>query len=197
VSSKIDLAELDAALRRCGSTWNAAQSHGLICSRLAIQGGNALEPWLNQVLENTDTQDSLRRECTEMLQALHDISWRQLAERSSDFQLLMPDDSESVAVRTEALAQWCEGFLHGLVVRVEGDSLKARLAAEPLRDIIKDVLEISRAEVGDDDDESNEIAYAELLEYLRVAVQLVYEELAECRQPRAPLATSRSSHHVH
>ncbi len=44
------------------------------------------------------------------------------------------------------------------------------------------MLQITRAEVDDDtDDETNEAAYVELVEYLRVAAQLAYEELAEIR----------------
>ena len=44
------------------------------------------------------------------------------------------------------------------------------------------MLEITRATVEDDsDDASNEEAYVELVEYLRVAAQLTYEELAEFR----------------
>jgi uncharacterized protein YgfB (UPF0149 family) len=61
-------------------------------------------------------------------------------------------------------------------------ALKKRLAAEPLADIIKDMLQITRAVIDEDDDEeSNEESYVEIVEYLRVAAQLVYEELAELR----------------
>ena len=56
--------------------------------------------------------------------------------------------------------------------------------ADPLSDIIKDLLEISRASVGDEaDEQGTENAFADLVEYLRVAAQLTYEELAEFRQP--------------
>jgi uncharacterized protein YgfB (UPF0149 family) len=63
--------------------------------------------------------------------------------------------------------------------------LKKTLAAEPLSDIIKDMLEMTRASADDDDEsEGNEEALTELIEYLRVAAQLVYEELAELRRPQ-------------
>lgn len=198
LTREIDQSELDQALKRCGSSWTASQAHGLICSRLALLGANALAPWLDQVMENTDAQDALRGECLESLRSLHDDTWQRLAERGSEFQLLLPDDSTSTVTRTEALAQWCEGYLHGLVVRTEGEKLKARLAAEPLSDIIRDMLEITRAEADPDaDDESNEAALVELLEYLRVAAQLVYEELAEFRRPATSLAGEDSSGRVH
>lgn len=170
----------------------------MLCSRLALQGANALGPWLDQVMENTDSQDALRGESIEQLRNLYDETSRQLAERGSEFQLLLPDDSASTVTRTEALAQWCEGYLHGLVIRAEGDALKARLATEPLSDIIRDMLEITRAEADPDaDGETNEVALVELLEYLRIAAQLVYEELAEFRRPAASLPGNPSADRVH
>jgi len=176
--------ELDAALKRCGATWDAGQAHGLLCSRLAILGTDAGIGWLDQVLEGSNPDDALRRECESMLDALYAYTHRQLADRQSEFEPLLPDDSDSTIVRADAIARWCEGFLHGLVSGSPDERLKERLASDPLSDIIKDMLQITRATVDEDlDDETNESAYIELVEYLRVAVQLTYEELAEFRSP--------------
>jgi uncharacterized protein YgfB (UPF0149 family) len=44
------------------------------------------------------------------------------------------------------------------------------------------MLQLTRAAVEDEsDEETNEAAYAEIVEYVRVAAQLTYEELAEFR----------------
>jgi yecA family protein len=183
MSLGIDHDVLDDALKGCGATWDAAQTHGLLSGRLSIAGADAGFDWLSQVLEGTDDADALRAECETMLSALFESTFRQLSERQSAFEPLLPDDQDSASVRTDALARWCEGFLHGLVSSEHGDVLKERLAAEPLADIIKDMLQITRAVVDDDgDDESDEEAYAELVEYLRVATQLAYEELADLRR---------------
>ena len=180
----IDHNELDAALRRCGSTWNAGQTHGLLCSRLALAGAEGASRWLAQVLADTDPENTLCTECQAMLEALCTSTWQQLSERQSDFMLLLPDDDDSAQVRTEAMGQWCEGFLHGLVSEAHGDELRERLASDPLSDIIKDLLEITRASVGEEaDEQATDNAFAELVEYLRVAAQLTYEELAEFREP--------------
>ncbi len=184
VELTIDHNELDAALRRCGSTWNAGQTHGLLCSRLALAGAEGASRWLAQVLADTDPENTLCTECQAMLEALCTSTWQQLSERQSDFMLLLPDDDDSAQVRTEAMGQWCEGFLHGLVSEAHGDELRERLASDPLSDIIKDLLEITRASVGEETDEqATDNAFAELVEYLRVAAQLTYEELAEFREP--------------
>ena len=175
--------ELDEALRRCGSSWNAGQTHGLLCGRLSVSGADGAQSWFEQVLSETDPNNALRAECESMLDALCANTWRQLVERQSEFELLLPDEDDSAASRAEAMGQWCEGFLHGLVSEKHSDSLKERLAADPLADIIKDMLQITRAMASDEDAEDEENAYTELVEYLRVAAQLAYEELADFRAP--------------
>ena len=182
--SDIDHDTLNDALSRCGATWDAAQAHGLLSSRLAIIGLEGGLDWLHQVLEGSDPANALRSECEDLLNTLFQMTYLQLSERLSDFAPLLPDDRDNAINRAMAMGHWCEGFLHGLVSADHGDALKERLAADPLADIIKDMLQITRAIVDEEsDDETNEVAYVELVEYLRVAAQLTYEELAEFRQP--------------
>ena len=189
----IDHSQLDDALKRCGSSWNAGQAHGLLCGRLAVAGADGATRWFAQVLEETDPNNALRAECESMLDALCAITWRQLVERQSEFELLLPDDSETTGSRTEAMAQWCEGFLHGLVSEKHSERLKERLAAEPLADIVRDMLQITRAASDEEaDKEGEESAYAELVEYLRVAAQLAYEELEEFRTPEEDVLPDES-----
>jgi len=134
--------------------------------------------------DGTQAGDPTRNECEVLLSALFETTYRQLSERQSEFEPLLPDDGDSTAIRVAALAHWCEGFLHGLVSSQHGEALKERLSAEPLSDIIKDMLQITRACVEDEiDSQTDEESYAELVEYLRVAAQLTYEELVEFRQP--------------
>jgi hypothetical protein len=117
-----------------------------------------------------------------MMAAVSTNTLRDLAERQSQFMPLLPDDSFATTLRTEALGNWCEGFLHGLVSGEHSTDVRSRIAAEPLSDIIRDLLEITRAAVDENEDrESNEEAYVELVEYIRVAAQLAYEELTEFR----------------
>ena len=176
--------ELDAALKQCGASWDAGQAHGLLCSRLAVRGGDAGIDWLEQVLEGSNPDNTLRRECESMLDTLYMSTHRQLTERMFDFKPLLPDDFDSTIVRADAIARWCEGFLHGLVSGSPDDNLKEWLSSEPLSEIINDMLQLTRASADQEaDDETNDSAYTELVEYLRVAAQLTYEELAEFRSP--------------
>lgn len=191
--NSIDHKSLDAALRRCGAGWNAAQAHGLLCGLLAVLGTDGAVRWLERVLAQADADDALRTECAGMLESLFQVTWRQLAERQSEFELLLPGDAADTEVRAAAIGGWAEGFLHGLVSEKTSAELKQRLSEEPMSTLIRDLLEISRASVGEDDDEeTNEQAYAELVEYVRVAAQLAYEELADLRTARNEVAAAVS-----
>ncbi len=186
MDEKVEYDMLEESLKRCGSNWDAAQMHGLLTGRLAIAGAPAGPEWMLQVLEGVEEGNALRTECQKHLDTLYQSTFWQLSERLSEFEPLLPDDDDDVGMRTGALARWCEGFLHGLVSAKHGDALRDRLAAEPLSDIIKDMLQITRAGLDEEsDEEENESAYVELVEYLRVAAQLCYEELADIRNPKS------------
>lgn len=170
------------ALARAGSSWSASQAHGLLCGRISAAGAAGATEWLGIILEKAGGADAPDREKTQDLSDLAAETYRQLAERQSNFAPLLPGDGESMSVVTSGMAEWCEGFLHGLVLEAQSQALKDKLAAEPISDIIKDLLEITRADVGEDDDEdANEEALTELVEYLRVTTQLIYEELSDLR----------------
>jgi len=182
VKSGVDHDLLNQALRSCGASWTAAQAHGLLSSRLAVAGARGVSGSLGQVLDNSSETDTLRKECEDMLSALWQFTHMVFSERMSAFEPLLPDENDNAESRTAAVAQWCEGYLHGLVSGEHDAAFRKRLGAEPIADIIKDMLQITRATVDANDDEAtNEEAFVEIVAYLRIAAQLIYEELAELR----------------
>lgn len=174
---------LEEQLRRCGSNWDAAQTHGLLTGRLAVAGTAAAAEWLEQILEDVDMKSDAAIECRNSLQSIYRKTFGELSERLSEYVPLLPADSQAIAIRIGAVAHWSEGFLHGLVSRRHSEVLKKRLGEPPLADIIKDILQVTRADVDYEiDDEDNETAFVEIVEYLRVVAQLSYEELTDIRK---------------
>ena len=92
---------------------------------------------------------------------------------------------EPLERRTEALCLWCNGFLYGLGTAGHADP--TRLPGDA-GEIIRDFNQIMQAGVDESEgSEANESAYAELVEFVRVGVQIVYEQLAIQReQPSEP-----------
>ena len=182
MTTEIDHAQLHDALRRAGSTWDAAQVHGLLSAQLAVAGRAAGPGCIAQVLEGIDSANALGKECEALLLQLLQSTHRDLSERLSQFMPLLPDDSDSRAARAEGIAHWSEGYLHGLVSSQHAEPVRKQLAAEPIAGIIKDLLAMTQATVDDGADrEEDEEAYTEIVEYLRTAAQVVYEELALLR----------------
>ena len=193
MNAPIDYDELEESLRNCGSGWNAGQAHGMLCGQLAVMGAEGGTSWLELLLQGANVADAGQNECVALLDQLYSTTHRQLAERLSEFAPLLPADHASTAAKTGAMAQWCEGFLHGLVATAGNDAIKKKLAAEPLSEVIKDLLQFTRATVDESvEDDSEEQAFEELHEYIRVAAQLVYEELDDIRNP-APEPTANGA----
>src|SRR3989344_5197193 len=74
-----------------------SQVHGLICGMIC---GN---PANNTAWEELITGKKESDKAHEVLQALYDMSAKQLDEFLFEFQLLLPPDSESLPARAEAL----------------------------------------------------------------------------------------------
>ena len=92
--------------------------------------------------------------------------------------LLPPDDAGSPS----ASRRWAPGRR----VSCTGSARRARFRAARCRptstEVLSDFAEVSRAgAVGSESAEVEETALAELVEYVRVGVQLIYDELADLR----------------
>ena len=102
-----------------------------------------------------------------------------LVGNDADFEPLLPDDESPLALRADALSQWCQGFLYGLGSGTTSDPGKVSVEAG---EIIRDFTEITHVGVdADEENEENEVAFAEVVEFVRVGVQLLFAELAPAR----------------
>tara|TARA_B100001179_G_scaffold120357_1_gene86032 strand:- start:314 stop:763 length:450 start_codon:yes stop_codon:yes gene_type:complete len=120
-------------------------------------------------------------------------TWQQLEGRQSEFELFLPGDDRGLLTRAKAIGSWCDSYLHGLISSVTTEKLKKAINREPTSILIKDLLEMTKATIGEeDDDETNERSYAELVEYTRIAVQLIFEELDESRNNYEERMTTKS-----
>ena len=144
-------------------------------------GGQAT--WLAETLADSPANETVARQTGQLLDALAASTRAALEGAELTFQPLLPDDSESLVERVDSLAQWCQGFNHGLLVAARIGDAEAELGSGNTAEIVRDFGEMAQVSVGDEEaDAEGEAAYAELVEYVRVSVQLVYEELSEVRQ---------------
>ena len=169
-----DYDQVNDALQGVPCEFDAAEFHGQLCGLLCTCDRLQLHDWLMVSLPESDPA-SLSPASHELFQVLLDHGQAALSSEDFGFQLLLPDDTAGLAARLEALANWCQGFLFG--ISHAGVTDIQALPGE-LPEIVEDFLNISRAEDFElENEEEDEAAYMELVEYVRVGVQLFREEL--------------------
>jgi uncharacterized protein YgfB (UPF0149 family) len=178
--------KLRDSLLNVGAVLSLAELHGGICGALCASGPQAARTWLDEGL----SMDSATDEAFELRTALHDLiptTDAMLAGNEMEFEPLLPSDSAPLEEQVSALASWCQGFLGGLgfaAPDLDARGKRKDAAGSQVAEICADFVEIGRAGLTDEEADAADqagFALAELREYVRVGVQLVYEELAERR----------------
>jgi yecA family protein len=162
---------LNKSLTLVGALMSIAEAHGILCGLLCSSDFDN-DKWLKHVLGETSVQDGLASECEQQLLLLKNYTIKQLNSPNFEFMPLVPDEDEPMLERTQALGAWCEGFLFGLglagVEKFVGDE----------KEFINDLISISRIDV-DKDNNENEEHYMQIIEYIKIGVISLYEELIQ------------------
>ena len=179
--SDIRFKDFEDVLATAGSLADAAEAHGSLCGALCSMSPYRMQDWINEILPDGA---ALSDESAAMLERVFTATAASFGEQGMEFEPLLPDDEQPLNGRANALALWCTGFLYGLGT---GHISDLEALNGDVGEIVRDFTEISRA-TGDDAeaDESNEQAYAELVEFIRVAAQVVFEELLPLRRQVYP-----------
>lgn len=181
-----DYSEIQRALSEAHALAEAAEAHGTLAGSLCAAVGYRFEDWLSEILPEGEAGPL----ATEALRALYERTAGALGAQAMEFAPLLPEDEESLDARASALGQWCQGFLYGLGASPLND---ATGLPGDVGEIVRDLTEITHVGVDvEESAESNESAYAELVEFVRVGVQLVFDELEPLRA--APPAADGSLH---
>jgi len=172
----VSFSEIQRVLSDERSMTDAAEAHGTLAGALCTASTYRFEDWLQELLPDGRAQPL----STGALRGLYFVTTETLAGAEMSFEPLLPEDTQPLDERASALSQWCVGFLYGL-----GSGAIQDLSSLPgeVGEVVRDFDELTRVGVGTgESEEENESAYAELVEFVRVGVQLVFEELASVRE---------------
>ena len=89
--------------------------------------------------------------------------------------MLLPGSEASLAARSEALFEWCRGFLGGFGLSAGTAKLSSE-GDEALADLAR--LAAAQADADSEGDEGEEDALTEIEEFVRVAVLLLHGDAA-------------------
>jgi yecA family protein len=188
MSETLEYEALAERLARAGAETSVADAHGMLCGMLCGAPGEIDTPaWVQEIFDRSpDQADLLMREALTQLAWLLKQTREQLVDPELGFQPLLPADDQSLLRRIEALGDWCRGFLTGF--GLSGGTEKDTLP-EDVNELLSDFAEITKVSAEPGDEEADEASLAEITEYVRVGVLLVYEELHPTQTAPAPSPT--------
>ena len=179
--------EFERVLRGARALQDPPEAHGILAGALCSSRDYGLMEWLREILPDDSPDDAALQ--NSVLQTIYGEMVRTLVGNDADFEPLLPDDDSPLAERADALSQWCQGFLYGLG---SGTTVDPGNVSTEAGEIIRDLTEITHVGVdADEQTEENEVAFAEVVEFVRVGVQMLFVEFASARgQEPAPGAAS-------
>jgi uncharacterized protein len=175
---KLSLAydDIQDVANSCDSSISAAETHGVLTGMLCVTGNIDTEVWLDAVFG--DTVEELSDRERGVLLDLNQQTRQSLSEPDFSFEMLLPDDETDLSERTLALSGWCQGFLSGLGQVVSGSDWPG-----DSQEVLQDLIEISRLDP-EVDAETDEEAYTEVSEFVRLGVQMIHGEFLQRRRGR-------------
>ena len=185
-ATPLDYERLHDLLTAAGAVVALAELHGGVCGALCAGGTPAANRWLADFLADAELAESPSA-LIDDLNELVSTSASMLGDDELMFEPLLPSDDAPFDEQVGALASWCQGFLSGVGSTVETPA-GGPPASDALGEILRDFAEISRAGLSDEEAEGRggaDFALAEIHEYVRVSVQIVFEELAPGRAAAA------------
>ncbi len=156
-------------------TSGLAECHGVLCGLVCRKPDGTAGDFLHY-LAKLNLLMSPAPALKTALNGAFESTILQLSDEDMRFELWLPEDDESLEDRTVALAQWCSGFLAGIASGGQFEVL-----SEEAGEAIEDLQQIARAELTvpksqGEDNEEDEVAFTEIVEYVRVVTLMMRED---------------------
>lgn len=151
---------------------NPSGFHGFLCGRLSC---GAVD--MHELVEASTKWLALAEEQSEAaengLSEFYESSLSNLQDLSFLFQPVLPDDELPLAERLVAVGEWCSNYISGL-----GDGMGEEFEVSvDGKEALEDIAAIGQISVDFESDDDGERDYFELVEYIRIGVQLVFADL--------------------
>ena len=151
-----------------------AELHGLVTGSVCVQAFNPVDQqWLKLIMPYKTLNEHDKEDLGNNLKIYYDATLQELDGHMFEFSLALPDEDSHADYRTQELASWCRGFLTAYRQLLKTDDALSDDASEALEDLN----EIANAITGDGEQEEFEQALAELEEYLRISIQMIFDDL--------------------
>jgi len=172
-SNKLDFASAQADITTENIQSHASEIHGvltgLICAGFPFEDQGYFT-MLNDLFNNGEGFPTrLKATIKQMFNEL----WTDILDDTYTFQLMLPDDDDSLIERGHALGAWVQGFNLGFGLQQKDTPV----ASTEIKEVLTDFAEIANLSDEMEEDEDTEQAYFEISEYVRISALLCFTEL--------------------
>ena len=172
-SNKVDFSSAQAVITTENIQSHASEIHGvlcgLVCAGITFEEQNYIV-MLNDLFNNGEIfPDSVKAIIKQMYSEL----WSDIIDDDYAFQLMLPDDDESIVERGHALGTWVQGFNLGFGLQQKDTPV----TSVEVKEVLTDFAEIANLSDEMEEDEDTEQAYFEISEYVRISALLCFSEL--------------------
>ncbi|WP_040728347.1 UPF0149 family protein [Thiomicrorhabdus sp. Kp2] len=155
---------------------------GLLCGDSDIQEA----VWIKKLIEEAQIK-SVKESFLKVLDDVFQETNKGMNGSGFELNLCIPEDTESLVFRAAMLGQLCEGILYGLGLIGALNESENEIPKE-VRELIEDFGQISRIDIGSLSDseqltDAEESDFMELVEFVRVGILTINEELNPTQAP--------------
>lgn len=152
-----------------------AEVHGLVSGLLACGLDIDEKDYLGLLSDVLNDGLSFERSLKPWLSSLYSDVVARFSKEQLQFDLLLPDEEESLIDQANALVAWVNGFLLGFGLKQQD---YGKLSGD-VKEVIQDFTEISRLDTHFEESEEDKQALHEVIEYVRVSSMLCFAELGK------------------
>ncbi len=171
--SRLDFSSVQAIIAAEYMNIHSAELHGVLTGLVCAGYPFENDDYLVMINDLFNSGDAIPGPLRTTVKSLFGQVWQKIVDDSYSFNLLLPDDDDSLLERAHALSMWVQGFNLGF-----GLQQKQTVAlSDDVKEVLKDFAEIANLSDEIEEDETTEQAYFEISEYVRISALLCFTEL--------------------
>ena len=152
-----------------------AEVHGIITGLLACGVDIEEKDYQGLLCDVLNDGISFEKNLKHWLSELYTQVVESFTNEQLQFEMLLPDEEDSLIDQANALVAWVNGFLLGFGLKQQD---YGKISGD-VKEVIQDFTEISRLDTHFDETEEDKQALHEVLEYVRVSAMLCFSELGK------------------
>ncbi len=182
----MDFEQLNQAISSYKELESPSFLQGMLIGLMCADNTTTESIWIKKLLAESNVKSITESFLTHLHQLYLDTN-SMLNGADFDLELCLPNDSEDLNFRAALLGQFCEGFLYGM--GTTGKTQK-KLQGNVL-ELIKDfgsIAAIDVTQLNNQGDDENEESIMQLIEYVKIGVMTINEELNPAQANRIDTA---------